>query len=64
MFAFKIMVFFYHFPSWSGAKEIHEHTVVCHITRTEMEKRADTADISVFFLGGCANFLAVSAQKN
>ena len=29
---------------------------------TEMEKRADTADISVLFFGGCANFLAVYAQ--
>ena len=32
-------------------------------TETEMEKRADDADASVlFFLLGCANFLAVYAQ--
>ena len=30
----------------------------------EMEKRADNADISVLFFGGCANFLAVYAQTN
>ena len=31
----------------------------------EMEKRADTADISaLFFGGGCANFLALYAQTN
>ena len=29
---------------------------------SEMEKRADIADISVLFLWGCANFLAVYAQ--
>ena len=32
--------------------------------QTEMEKRADNADISVLFFGGCANFLAVYAQTN
>ena len=32
---------------------------------TEMEKRADSADISVlFFSYSCANFLAVYAQRN
>ena len=31
---------------------------------SEMEKRADNADISVLFFGGCANFLAVYAQTN
>ena len=30
----------------------------------EMEKRADTADISVLFFFGCAIFLAVYAQRN
>ena len=30
----------------------------------EMEKCADTADISVPFFLGCANFLAVYAQIN
>ena len=29
---------------------------------SEMEKHADTADISVLFFFGCANFLAVHAQ--
>ena len=32
--------------------------------KPEMEKRADNADISVLFFGGCANFLAVYAQTN
>ena len=31
---------------------------------TEMEKRADTADISVLFFWGCANFLAEYALTN
>ena len=30
--------------------------------QAEMEKRADTADISVLFYLGCANFLPVHAQ--
>ena len=30
--------------------------------KAEMEKRADTAVISVLFLSGCANILAVYAQ--
>ena len=30
----------------------------------EMEKRADTADISVLFFPGCANVLAVYAQNS
>ena len=30
----------------------------------EMEKRADTADISVLFFSVCANILAVYAQTN
>ena len=33
-------------------------------SKAEMEKRADNADISVLFFGGCANFLAVYAQTN
>ena len=36
----------------------------CLLFDTEMEKRADNADISVLFFGGCANFLAVYAQTN
>ena len=31
-------------------------------TQSEMEKRADTADISVLFFLACANFLAVYLQ--
>ena len=31
---------------------------------SEMEKRADTADISVLFFFGCANILAVNAQTS
>ena len=34
----------------------------CFFFAPEMEKRADTADISVLFFFGCANFLAVHAQ--
>ena len=34
------------------------------LSPSEMEKRADTADISVLFFSGCANFLAVYAQTN
>ena len=30
--------------------------------KAEMEKRADTADISVLFFSGCANILAVYAN--
>ena len=32
--------------------------------KTEMEKRADSADISVLFFSGCANFLAVCVQTS
>ena len=34
------------------------------IDDSEMEKRADTADISVLFFFGCAIFLAVYAQTS
>ena len=33
------------------------------VLEAEMEKRADTADISVLFFLGCAIFVAVYAQK-
>ena len=33
-------------------------------SNSEMEKRADTADISVLFFFGCAIFLAVYAQTS
>ena len=37
--------------------------IVGRLYSTEMEKRADGADASVlFFLHGCANFLAVYVQ--
>ena len=39
-------------------------TMVLVVMVPEMEKRADNADISVLFFGGCANFLAVYAQTN
>ena len=32
--------------------------------KPEMEKRADTADISVLFFSGCANILAEYAQTS
>ena len=37
---------------------------IFHTPLAEMEKRADTADISVLFFSDCANFLAVYAQTN
>ena len=45
----------------------HTHPHTHPYTRTheqtpEMEKRADTADISVLFFSGCANILAVYAN--
>ena len=53
-------------PSYAIFSRISNMTLTV-ITRfstfTEMEKRADGADASVlFFLLGCANFLAVYAQ--
>ena len=46
-------------------RECHHHYhPKKHHLQSEMEKRADNADISVLFFGGCANFLAVYAQTN
>ena len=46
---------------WSddGMVMYHRRSLVA-----EMEKRADTADISVLFFFGCAIFLAVYAQTS
>ena len=42
----------------------NEDTILPIRDEAEMEKRADTADISVLFFSDCANFLAVYAQTN
>ena len=48
---------FVNFMLVSSNAQIVEH-------QPEIEKRADTADISVLFLSGCANILAVYAQMS
>ena len=50
--------------SVGGSRKVDCGVSQARLLPSEMEKRADNADISVLFLGGCANFLAVYAQTN
>ena len=49
---------------WKGKEKSWQRFGIMEKLKSEMEKRADTADISVLFFSGCANFLAVYAQTN